>query len=86
MCGPVFLVKILLFLNENLTGDMYLQMLMFVVEPFILELIENNTDNFEVIILRKNFSTAVRVYLDEQYPNRWICRRGTIAWPPMLLL
>lgn len=29
-----------------------------------------------------HFCRAVRQYLDEQYPDRWIGRAGPIQWPP----
>ena len=80
--GPVFL-------NENLTGDVYLEILISEVEPLILEILENNPEEFgdyEITFQQDgappHYHGAVREYMNEQYPNRWIGRRGAIEWPP----
>lgn len=83
-----------LFIEGNLTGQTYLDMLRDTVDPLITELVENAANengepefDVENIFFQQDgcpahFHRVVRDYLDDAYPNRWIGRRGTIEWPP----
>lgn len=77
-----------LFIQGNLTGPLYLDMLENTVEHLILECIEENPDEFGNMPIAfqqdgapPHYSRDVRNYLDEHYPGRWIGRRGAIEWP-----
>lgn len=79
--GPIFL-------NTNLTGEVYLEMLQNAIEPLILEILEDNPDEFgnlEITFQQDgapaHYYGAVRRYLDEEYRGRWIGRRGPTEWP-----
>lgn len=77
-----------LFLNSNLTGEVYLEMLENAIEPLILQILEDNQNEFgnlEITFQQDgapaHYYFAVRRYLDEEYPGRWIGRRGPVEWP-----
>lgn len=77
-----------LFIQGNLTGLLYLDMIENTVEHLILECIEENPDEFgDVPIIFQqdgappHYHRDVRNYLDHQYPGRWIGRRGAVEWP-----
>ncbi|KAG5893942.1 hypothetical protein JTB14_009689 [Gonioctena quinquepunctata] len=68
-----------LFLNTYLTGEVYLELLQNAIEPLILEILEDNPDEFgnlEIIFQQDgappHYHGAVRRYLDEEYRGRWI--------------
>lgn len=64
---------------ENLTGESYLNFLQNDL-PNLLE--ETPPDMwFQHDGCPAHFRVSVREFLDEQYPNRWIGRSGTIPWP-----
>ncbi|KAG5899890.1 hypothetical protein JTB14_012353 [Gonioctena quinquepunctata] len=76
------------FLNANLTGELYLEMLQNDIEALILEILEDNPDEFDNLEITfqqdgapAHYYGAVRRYLDEEYRGRWIGRRGSIEWP-----
>lgn len=76
-----------LFIHENLTGDLYLNMLETTVEPLIVQILEDNPNEFDMEPVFQqdgappHFSINVRQYLNTIYPNRWIGRRGPTEWP-----
>ncbi|KAG5889187.1 hypothetical protein JTB14_019204 [Gonioctena quinquepunctata] len=77
-----------LFSNTNLTGEVYLELLQNAIEPLILEILEDNPDEFgnlEITFQQDgappHYYGAVRRYLDEEYRGRWIGRRGSTEWP-----
>lgn len=76
-----------LFIDGNLTGILYLEMLQ-TVEHLILECLEANPEEFGEIAVTfqqdgapPHYTRAVREFLDEHYPGHWIGRRGAIEWP-----
>ena len=70
------------FIDGNLTGERYLQLLRQEIVPSI----NNLTPNMDITWYQQDgapphFSHEVREFLDVTFPNRWIGRRGTIEWP-----
>ena len=88
--GPVFI-------DGNSNGERYLQMLETVIEPLIIEALENqrgadgnpylneNLLHFQQDGAPAHYVLPVRQWLDNRYPNQWIGRRGPIEWPPRSL-
>lgn len=77
------------FLPGNLTGEMYLELLENTIHPALVEILENNNNEylenrltFQQDGAPPHFAARVRQYLDETFPGRWIGRRGAIEWPP----
>lgn len=83
-----------LFLQTNLNGDLYLEMLQDAIDPLITEVVENSIDypqdekiEEEKVVFQQDgcpahYKKKVREYLDQHYPRRWIGRRGFVEWPP----
>ncbi|MCQ7131119.1 DUF4817 domain-containing protein [Salmonella enterica] len=72
--GPFF------FAEQTITANVYLDML----TEFVIPQLDGIQDR---VILQQDgapphWGLAVRAYLDEQFPNRWIGRDGPILWPP----
>lgn len=77
--GPIFL-------EENLNGPMYLNMLQNTITPLIDAVVAQNPHEFEEVIFQQDgapphYFRQVRNYLDENYQDRWIGRRGPTEWP-----
>lgn len=82
------------FIEGNLTGEVYVQMLNNSIEPSIVHEIETQTDLEGNLNLNENivhfqqdgapphYALATRQWLDRFYPRHWIGRRGPIEWPP----
>lgn len=74
------------FIEGNLTGRLYLQLLEEAITPAIIAAIENDAIDYDPIFQQDgappHFHGPVREYLDEEFPGRWIGRRGAIEWPP----
>lgn len=78
------------FIEGNLTGAGYLELLQNVVFPRLVELFPNNAnpnllaDNiwFQQDGAPPHYAVAVRNYLNTHFPNKWIGRQGQIEWPP----
>lgn len=70
-------------LPENLTGEAYLN--------FLRHELPNFLEDIPLSLYREmwfqqdgcpaHFRVSVRQFLDQEYPNRWIGRSGTISWP-----
>lgn len=83
-----------LFIPGNLSGDIYLDMLENTIQPLIVHELENQRDDQGNLALEEDllhyqqdgapphYAAAVRHWLDTNYPNKWIGRRGSIEWPP----
>ncbi|XP_050511562.1 uncharacterized protein LOC126887788 isoform X2 [Diabrotica virgifera virgifera] len=81
-----------LFIPGNLSGDIYLDMLKNTIEPLIVHELENQRDDQGNLALDEDllhfqeapphYAAPVRHWLDTNYPNKWIGRRGPIEWPP----
>lgn len=85
--GPIFI-------DGNLNGALYAEMLETAIEPLIVQELENqmNLDgnpnltedllHFQQDGAPPHYVRPVRQWLDDHYPDRWIGRRGPIEWPP----
>lgn len=77
------------FIEGNLTGPLYLNMLQNEIEPEINRLIQANPEEFQDLEITfqqdgapPHYFRQVRTHLDNVYRNRWIGRRGPLEWPP----
>lgn len=70
------------FIEGNLTSERYLLLLQENVIPSLNALYPNREEIwFQQDGAPAHFSVEVRQFLDEEFPNRWIGRRGEIEWP-----
>lgn len=76
MIGPFFI-------DGNLNGPKYLQLLQEEIVPSLQEIAGDEYDEvwFQQDGAPAHFTRIVRDYLNEEFNNRWIGRRGTIEWP-----
>ncbi|CAH2003858.1 unnamed protein product [Acanthoscelides obtectus] len=59
------------------------------IDPALIAIIENQNDRryianrlmFQQDGAPPHYALRVRQYLDQTFPDRWICRRGAIEWP-----
>lgn len=71
------------FYDGTLNHNQYLEILQSVVSPYVTSL----TDNEEIPVWFQqdgapaHFHHSVRQYLNVNFPDHWIGRRGTIEWP-----
>lgn len=84
--GPVFI-------EENLTGQLYLQCLEDVIDPLITQSVESQVDEDGNMLLKEeklhfqqdgappHYALPVREWLNARYSGKWIGRRGSIEWP-----
>lgn len=78
--GPIFI-------EENLTGPLYLQILQEQILPKINQIANDHPEEFsENITFQQDGATPhffrpVREFLDENFPQSWIGRGGPIGWP-----
>lgn len=74
------------FIEGNLNGPTYLELLQDAVIPTLVQIIEDDDEDFDPIFQQDgappHYALAVRAYLDDEFPDRWIGRRGSIEWPP----
>ena len=79
LIGPVFL-------DGPLTCNDYLELLNTTIFPYIVGLHSSQMVAKELFFQHDgtplHFGTQVRNALNENMPDRWIGRRGTIDWPP----
>ena len=71
------------FIDGNLNARAYEELLR---NKIVRRIMEITGDNFQNIWFQQDRAAAhydkeVRVYLDTQFPHRWIGRRGEIEWP-----
>jgi hypothetical protein len=70
------------FIAGNLTSELYLELLREHVIPQLGILYPNRRDIwFQQDGAPAHFGLQVRQFLDREFPNRWIGRRGAIEWP-----
>lgn len=71
------------FIDGNLNGPKYLDLLRNQIIPAIRNAVGNNFNDtwFQQDGASPHFSVDVRNYLNEVFQDRWIGRRGTIEWP-----
>lgn len=84
--GPIFI-------EENLTGQLYLNLLENVIDPLITQSLESQVDeednplldeqnlHFQLDGAPPHYALHVRQWLDQRYPDKWIGRRGALEWP-----
>lgn len=78
------------FFEENLTGERYLSFLEEELVPALATLfpeierpdLPHHNIWFQQDGAPPHFAVAVRNYLHDTFPNRWIGRSGVIEWPP----
>ena len=79
LIGPVFI-------DGPLTSENYLELLNTTIFPYIVSLHSSQMIAKELFFQHDgdplHFGTQVRESLNENMPDRWIGRRGTIDWPP----
>lgn len=71
--GPFFFL-------ENVSGDSYMRMLQTKVVPALIEV--GFPLYFQQDGAPPHWTTQVRQYLNDIFPERWIGRSGPIAWAP----
>lgn len=70
------------FIDGNLTGGKYLEMLQGNIVPAINGIVQNSFNPvFQHDGAPAHFDVRVRNFLQEQFPGRWIGRRGPTEWP-----
>lgn len=84
--GPIFI-------EDNLTGQLYLNLLENVIDPLITQSLESQVDEEDNPLLDEqnlhfqqdgappHYALHVRQWLDQRYPDKWIGRRGALEWP-----
>lgn len=84
--GPIFM-------EENLTGELYVNLLENVIDLLITQSLENQADQegdmeldeqnlyFQQDGAPPHYALPVRAWLNERYPGKWIGRRGPVEWP-----
>jgi len=91
MFGLTFLDNHLIsffFLLDNLTGNIYLELLEDIIDPTLINIIENDEHYLEDQLVFQqdgtppHYAQYVCEYLDQTFPDRWIERRGAIEWLP----
>lgn len=80
LIGPIFL-------EDNLTGDIYLNMLQNIIYPLLVEIVEHDERYQENLLVFQqdgappHFARHVREFLGQHFPAQWIGRRGPMEWP-----
>jgi hypothetical protein len=73
-----------IFCGKNITGDIYLDLLGQIV---LTQVDDTERENATVVVFQQDsalphFSLQVYLALNARFPNRWIGRGESIAWPP----
>ena len=69
------------FIEGNITGDKYLEMMINEVGPALLEAAGDDEVYFQQDGAPAHFKRNVREMLDEMFPRKWIGRKGPYIWP-----
>lgn len=71
------------FIDGNLNGVKYLEMLRTQIVPAIYAAVDGDMDHvwFQQDGCSSHYALAVRGFLDRTFPDRWIGRRGPMEWP-----
>lgn len=75
------------FLEENLNGQNYLNLLENLIYPHIVEIMEQDHNLMEDELVFQqdgappHYALPVRQFLDATFPEHWIGRRGPVEWP-----
>lgn len=85
----IFMGKIVgpFFFEQNLTGQLYLEMLEQQIVPRMREIAAESNLPFNQAFFQQDgapphYSLIARNFLSLVFPGRWIGRRGSIEWPP----
>ncbi|KAJ8941024.1 hypothetical protein NQ318_004181 [Aromia moschata] len=71
-----------LFIEGNLNGQQYLDMLEDLIHPLIVEIAEAHPDEFtENIVFQQDGAPSPAWCTDHHYRNRWIGRKSPTEWP-----
>ena len=70
------------FIEQTITGHVYLDMLEQYVFPQAEQIEEENNVTFQQDGEPPHFYLEVRYSLHARFPGRWIGRSGSIQWPP----
>lgn len=72
------------FFDENVNAMSYLDFLRINLEDYLDELPLNLFEHiwFQQDGAPAHYSNAVRAYLNDRFPEKWIGRGGPVAWPP----
>jgi hypothetical protein len=73
--GPIFI-------DRNLNSETYRSKLEESVMPLILNEVDEFPNFFQQNGAPPHYGTRVRDLLDQQFPLKWIGRRGPVEWPP----
>ena len=73
--GPVFF-------EGTVSGEKYLEKLKTAIAPALKERPDFSSLYFQQDGAPPHFATAVRNFLDEMFPDKWIGRQGPIEFPP----
>ena len=71
-----------MFFEGIVSGEKYLEKLKTAIVPALKERPDFNSLYFQQDGALPHFATAVRNFLDETFPDKWIGRRGPIKFPP----
>lgn len=80
LVGPIFI-------DGNLTGERYLEMLEELIHPVLVDIVENDDRYLEDLLTFQqdgappHYARPVREFLDAVFPRQWIGRRGPLDWP-----
>jgi hypothetical protein len=70
------------FLEDNLTGESYLELLQNEIGPAIAEVAGDEEIIYHQDGAPPHYAREVRAYLDNALPGSWLGRAGPIKWPP----
>lgn len=74
------------FIDGNLNGEKYLNLLQDSIVPAMVDAAEDQNIDFDEVYFQQDgapahYARAVRDFLDETFPGRWIGRGGPLPWP-----
>lgn len=78
--GPIFI-------DGNLTGERYLEILEDMVYPILVDIVENDDRYSEAHLFFQqdgappHYAVNVREFLDTNFAGQWMGRRGSVEWP-----
>ena len=80
-------ISVPLFIEGNLTGEMYLDLLTDHIIPAVENAADEQNIDFNEVYFQQDgapahYARILRDCLNATFPNRWIGRGGPIAWPP----
>lgn len=70
------------FITENMNSELYLRLLQEEIMPALFTEDGKFPEYFQQDGAPPHYGLSVRSWLNQQFPNRWIGRRGPVEWPP----